>query len=253
MKRPSKRYEPGLDPERPHGAPSRELVRGAVVLHEDLAKHYRRGEVNSKGVVMDISDAPSEHPEYGKNYRVVRMEGRAGGGRYADSGWVGAHRLKVLGRVSRLPRVDVSRWGELDTVGRLSLAVGNRVRVAGTRRCGTVLSVSRTDYMGAGHRAVVEFDDDAVEEFFSGRSADGRRLVRGGCGDDLLDPLATVTYWTIEGADADVDRLRAEAARRHGEQRATQRRISRYSVVPHARCEDAGRCVEPVADEEKCR
>lgn len=32
-----------------------------------------------------------------------------------------------------------------------------------------------------------------------------------------------------------------------------QERITRYATEPHAKCEDAGHCVEPVSDEEKCR
>lgn len=228
--------------------PSRELVVGAVVRHKGILQAQRYGDIskdsNSKGIVMDVREAPVENPTWGRSYRIVRLQHdkQQPGTFTAESHWDGAHDLEVLGRVKRLPRSDRSRWGRLSTTDKLSLAPGNRVRIAGTQLCGTVVSVSRTDYMAPGHRAVVAFDDGVEEEFFHGLAPDGRRLVRGGCGPDLIDPLTIYTYQSIESSEhGEQDRQRARELHREMQPRA---RCLRYMSHPHAQCERAGHCVE---------
>lgn len=230
---------------------SRELVVGAVVRNKRLveAKRWLNGyrDVNPKGVVLDIREAPTEHPTWGRSYRVVRLERsrHEPGVHYVASHWDSEQDLEVLGRVKRLPRCDESPWSRLSTVSKLSLAPGNRVRIAGTKCCGTVVSVGRhTIHTASGHRAVVLFDNGVEEEFFHGLAADGRRIVRGGCGPDLIDPLTTDSYQLIGTSERGAqERQRARELHREIHQEPRARRL-RYMSDPHGRCENASYCVE---------
>lgn len=233
--------------------PSRELSVGAVVFIKSLAEarrwdrqacHY----LNPKGIVMTRREAPPEHPNWGPRFRVERLDpDRVGRGRRPGSShWYSEQDLVVLGRVRRLPVIESTSWGEWRTADRLSLAPGNRVRIADTGRCGTVISISRKEYMSPGHRAVVAFDDGGEEEFFSGVSFDGKRLVRGGCGPDLVDPLNVCSYGTTEEASVSEYRQERELARSLHQKiyREPRLRRMRYSTDPHERCKNAGYCVE---------
>lgn len=246
--------------------PARELAIGAVVRDNRIIwtkrMHPECRERSDKGVVVNIHEAPPEHPTWGRSYRVVsvRPSRSQPGERLVESRWASERDLVALGRVKRLPRSDEAKWGLLPTVDRLSLAPGNRVRVAGTSRCGTVTTTHRTSYTGRGHRAVVTFDDGGEEEFFGGRSEDGRRLVRGGCGPDLIDPTGPEVrahmYFNSESTDrpeSQATRLLAEKLHLQTHREPRVRRI-RYSTAPHARCPRAGYCVEheAIPDVEPC-